>query len=224
MGTHGSVRPQTRQCRLYLLACARRQWNRLPFECRVIVGLGEVYADAPNQEEGLRAEVAPVTERLMNSAGEPGDLRDAYTELAMAEYISADLDVAVREACVAPAEPRELLRPDELRGLAALLYLPFLPDTPPFTFVPEQFHSVRLLHEVYGNPCQFVPFEAQWRTDTVLALARTIYESREFGGMPILADALQDAGCDNDEMLKHCRNPNQRHVRGCWVLDQVLGK
>jgi hypothetical protein len=42
--------------------------------------------------------------------------------------------------------------------------------------------------------------------------------------MPILADALQDAGCDNEDILNHCRDPKQVHVRGCWVVDLVLGK
>ena len=51
-----------------------------------------------------------------------------------------------------------------------------------------------------------------------------MYESRDFGAMPILADALQDAGCDNDDMLNHCRDEQQAHVRGCWVVDLVLGK
>jgi hypothetical protein len=42
--------------------------------------------------------------------------------------------------------------------------------------------------------------------------------------MPILADALQDAGCDNEEVLDHCRAADGVHVRGCWVVDLVLGK
>ncbi|MDY3553595.1 hypothetical protein R5W24_002698 [Gemmata sp. JC717] len=41
--------------------------------------------------------------------------------------------------------------------------------------------------------------------------------------MPILADALQDAGCDNDDILNHCR-ADTVHARGCWVVDAVLGK
>ena len=49
-----------------------------------------------------------------------------------------------------------------------------------------------------------------------------MYGSHEFGAMPILADALQDAGCDNDDILAHCRDANQVHVRGCWVVDLVL--
>jgi hypothetical protein len=51
-----------------------------------------------------------------------------------------------------------------------------------------------------------------------------MYESRDFSAMPILADALQDAGCDNDDILSHCRDTSLTHVRGCWVVDLVLGK
>jgi hypothetical protein len=51
-----------------------------------------------------------------------------------------------------------------------------------------------------------------------------MYESRDFGAMPILADALQDAGCDSNDILNHCRDANATHVRGCWVVDFVLGK
>ena len=51
-----------------------------------------------------------------------------------------------------------------------------------------------------------------------------MYDQREFSAMPILADALQDAGCDNEEVLKHYRNAKQVHVRGCWVVDLVQGK
>jgi hypothetical protein len=51
-----------------------------------------------------------------------------------------------------------------------------------------------------------------------------MYESRDFSAMPILADALQDAGCDSDAILAHCRDVKQVHVRGCWVVDLVLGK
>ncbi|MBM3980916.1 MAG: hypothetical protein FJ304_11635 [Planctomycetes bacterium] len=77
--------------------------------------------------------------------------------------------------------------------------------------------------EVAGNPFRPVAFSPDWRTSTVLALARQMYDAREFGAMPILADALQDAGCDNDDVLNHCREPGD-HVRGCWVCDGVLGK
>jgi len=63
-----------------------------------------------------------------------------------------------------------------------------------------------------------------WRTSTVLSLAQHIYDSRDFSTMPILADALQDEGCDSDDIPNHCRNANGVHVRGCWVVDHILGK
>ncbi|VTT98118.1 Uncharacterized protein OS=Sorangium cellulosum (strain So ce56) GN=sce5710 PE=4 SV=1 [Gemmataceae bacterium] len=80
-----------------------------------------------------------------------------------------------------------------------------------------------LLRDIFGNPFRPVAFDGVWRTSTAVALARGMYESRDFGPMPILADALQDAGCENEEVLGHCRGGGP-HVRGCWVVDLVLGK
>jgi hypothetical protein len=79
------------------------------------------------------------------------------------------------------------------------------------------------LLDIFGNPFRPVTFPPSWRTDIVLTLARQVYESRDFSAMPILADALQDAGCDNDDILNHCRGDGP-HMRGCWVVDLVLGK
>ncbi len=80
------------------------------------------------------------------------------------------------------------------------------------------------IRDIFGNPFRPVAFDPSWRTDTAVSLAKGMYESRDFSAMPILADALQDADCDNDDILDHCRDANQVHVRGCWVVDLVLGK
>jgi hypothetical protein len=80
-----------------------------------------------------------------------------------------------------------------------------------------------LLRDIFGNPFRPVTFSPSWRTDTALSFAQQMYESRDFGAMPILTDALQDAGCDNEDILGHCRGDGP-HVRGCWVVDLVLGK
>jgi hypothetical protein len=89
----------------------------------------------------------------------------------------------------------------------------------------EQLRTMcHLLREIFGNPFHSVVFKKSWWTDTVLSLARQMYDSREFSAIAILADALQDAGCDNDDILTHCRDANQVHIRGCWVLDLILGK
>ncbi|HEY1191823.1 MAG TPA: hypothetical protein VGE74_29600 [Gemmata sp.] len=80
-----------------------------------------------------------------------------------------------------------------------------------------------VLRDIFANPFRPAAFSPEWRTDTAVALAQRMYESRDFGAMPILADALQDAGCENEDILTHCRG-GEPHVRGCWVADLVLGK
>jgi hypothetical protein len=85
-------------------------------------------------------------------------------------------------------------------------------------------YQAALVSDIFGNPFRPVDFSPDWRTDTALTLARQMYESGEFSALPILADALQDAGCDNEPLLAHCRNGGATHVRGCWVVDLVLGK
>jgi hypothetical protein len=80
-----------------------------------------------------------------------------------------------------------------------------------------------LLRDIFGNPFRQRRFDARWRTSDVLGLARAIYDDRAFKRMPILADALMDAGCENEEIIGHCRG-NGPHVRGCWLLDLILEK
>ncbi len=225
MRTLGSTQPQSRQSRLYLLACARKQWARLPSVCRVIVELAEVYADAPRAELAICAAVGPVAEHLMNSAGDPDDLRSAELDLltaSVAGHFGPDLDRARRAARdLDGAGPGPAFTADEWRGVAALLFLAFEPKTPTYPWVPPELHDIELLREVHGNPFRHVPFSPAWRTDTAVTLARQMYEAREFSAMPILADALQDAGCDDEDVLDHCRGGGP-HARGCWVLDRVL--
>lgn len=81
----------------------------------------------------------------------------------------------------------------------------------------------KVLREYFHNPFRPIAFDPSWRTSTAVALAQTMYDSREFGAMPILADALQDAGCEDDAILSHCRGDGP-HVRGCWVVDLILRK
>ena len=66
-------------------------------------------------------------------------------------------------------------------------------------------------------------FERSWLTSTVVGLADAIYADRAFDRLPILADALEEAGCDHPNVPAHCRGPGP-HARGCWVVDLLLGK
>jgi hypothetical protein len=84
-------------------------------------------------------------------------------------------------------------------------------------------HLATLMRDIFGNPFRPVTLNPSWLTSTVLALATGIYDEKAFDRMPILADALQDADCDNEDILNHCRQPGE-HVRGCWVVDLVLDR
>ena len=81
-----------------------------------------------------------------------------------------------------------------------------------------------VLRDIFGNPFRPAALDSAWLTSTVVALAEGIYAEKAFDRMPILADALQDAGCDNDDILNHCRDTSAAHVRGCWVIDLLTGR
>ena len=89
--------------------------------------------------------------------------------------------------------------------------------------MPESDALAGLFRDIFGNPFRPVTAAPRWLTPTAVALARSIYESRTFDRMPILADALEDAWCDDADLLAHCRGDGP-HVRGCWAVDLVLGK
>jgi hypothetical protein len=80
-----------------------------------------------------------------------------------------------------------------------------------------------LLRDIVGNPFRPVTLDPRWLTSTVMNLATEIYTEKTLDRMPILADALVDAGCDDEEIIAHCRDDGP-HVRGCWVLGLLLGK
>ena len=90
----------------------------------------------------------------------------------------------------------------------------------------EDRHQRLLLSEIIGNPFRHISLDPAWlkaNDGAVPKTAQQIYEERAFAFMPFLVDALLDAGCDNEDMLAHCRSAGP-HVRGCWVIDLILGK
>jgi hypothetical protein len=101
-------------------------------------------------------------------------------------------------------------------------------DFPPVAAdcAPEERQQAIVVRELFGNP--FRPFVLEpdwlaWNDGTVRRIAQRIYDERLFHDTPILADALEEAGCTNEDVLAHLRRPNT-HARGCWALDLVLGK
>ncbi|MDY3556401.1 hypothetical protein R5W24_005566 [Gemmata sp. JC717] len=87
----------------------------------------------------------------------------------------------------------------------------------------EELAQAELVRDLFTDRFWFVVPDPVWFTPDVLALANYIYNDHAFEQMPILADALQDAGCESGRVLDHCRGPGP-HARGCWVVDLVLGK
>jgi hypothetical protein len=86
--------------------------------------------------------------------------------------------------------------------------------------------QAQLVREIFPNPFrrhQLESFWLTWNDGTVPKLALAIYQDRAFDRLPILADALEDAGCNNADIIAHCRSAGE-HVRGCWLVDLILGK
>ena len=93
----------------------------------------------------------------------------------------------------------------------------------------ERRHQCALLRDLF-NPFRPVTPEPAWSTPQVVALAQAAYEQRELPAgtldlarLAVVADALEDAGCDQADLLAHLRGPGP-HVRGCWAVDLILGK
>ena len=89
-------------------------------------------------------------------------------------------------------------------------------------------HSVALsfIADILGNPFRPVtinPALLTWHDGLLVWMAKRMYDSHDFTDIPILADALEEAGCTNADILAHCRQPGE-HVRGCWAVDLLLGK
>ena len=198
-----------RKKRLVLCECARRMWSELVVDWwRDVVGIAENYADGTTTAALLSA----ARERVYQCTGIVSHWpREDYQDL---------LDRGIR-----PTEPRTMTTinflllltcPDKsLRGVSTYQgyqHIRERVDNLPF-----------LVRDIVGNPFRPLAFDPAWRTEQTIGIAGKMYDEREFAAMPILADALEEAGCDNADILTHCREPGV-HVRGCWVVDLVLGK
>jgi hypothetical protein len=206
-----------RKARLLMLVCCRRHPQYLvPEAIRAMVELLTAHYADPHRAEpfdGTRA-------------------RKCFTELEehASEYASSTTNGLARGLAfgvIAAAEPVSVKK----RLEETYSYLVFscthdiangFPDQEGFEH--ERKAQADLAREVLGNPFQKLTIKPRWLTENVLLLARRIYREEDFSLMPILADALQDAGCDSEAMLSHCRDPRAPHVRGCWLLDRLIHK
>jgi hypothetical protein len=207
---------KTRQVRLFWCACLRRCWNHVdPFVTRLV---GLVEDDPWGEGRELSAELEGVREQLRGDEHQLGG-RYHHDYWALGVFIDPPPESLLALVSWTAA------RVAESAGLASGLQ----PGSSAWrrrcddAETAEKQWQCWLIREVFGNPFQPVRAKPEWLTSDVLLLARGIYEEKAFDRMPILADALQDAGCDNVNVLDHCREPRE-HVRGCWVVDLLLGK
>jgi hypothetical protein len=218
-----------RKVRLFAVACCRR----IPAlnshaTLAAVTDTVERFADRLATEEELRSAHLGA-DGIYDRAGETADDCESAEGLSENTVRWQAIHCAARAAYWAslPGELRTEI--DHVPGLAdaavglALAGRDYEYDQVEAHAREERAVQAALFRDVFGNPFRPVDFSPSWRTDTAVSLARQLYDSRDFSAMPILADALEDAGCDSDEALSHCRGEGP-HVRGCWVVDLVLGK
>ncbi len=92
-----------------------------------------------------------------------------------------------------------------------------------YEVLPDPTPICDMLRDIFECPMHTTPFKQTWRSEDAQRIAQEIYETQEYTQMPILADALEEAGCSESRVLDHCRN-GQQHWKGCWVIDGVLEK
>lgn len=207
-----STEQQTRESKLYLLGCARLAWDRLPWVGRKLLEIAERLVDHESIQAAIRSAARELAEELTNCRGEAEDL-------AAIERRLLDLDDSLGRRF--ELEPK--IEPDAWATLAHLIYYPFAGTTPHYRRIAKEDHCIELLRDVFPNPFRDAQIRPEWRDRTVTGIARGMYASRDFSPLPLLADALQDAGCANDHVLDHCRSPGP-HIRGCWVVEGILRK
>jgi hypothetical protein len=194
----GHVAWTERKARLFCVACARRVYHLFPDPAwgTILVGC-ERFADGHTSDEEHAGVDGPLCHSL-------DILQEARADGASARCHAAE---AVVSAAIMPCEDFTVI--DAVTELLGQ---------------PERGPICGLVRDIVGNPFRPVAVESDWRTTTVVALARGIYADRAFDRLPVLADALEDAGCTNADLLGHCRDPALTHVRGCWAVDLILGK
>jgi len=245
--------PNDRRMMLFAVACCREMWPRLPrpeglpgldwaegtslrgvewaerhadrpadpstdlgrlsysLEAAVLHWQSVVYAEEEKREKSLRGQIEDTDDWSDHDLRRVTGRVDSSPRLGPPLFTEAELD----ELCVPWSMVAELAY-----RLPALVRTPCLAA---LEWVDGGLLSPDLLRDIIGNPFRRVTADLRWLTSTAVVLARSIYEERAFDRLPILADALEEAGCDNPDVLAHCRGDGP-HVRGCWAVDLVLGK
>jgi hypothetical protein len=193
-----------RKLRLFACGCCRRVWKDLSLKpVRQAVEAAEQFANETLTAQELQHKHAKGVLAFTKTFPRNFAKMQEDSSYAIKMYRMA---LAVNVAHDPPFQISQLDRLDKDEFLKAL--------------------SPSLLRCVVGNPFRPLTADSKWLTwkdGTVVQLAQVIYDECAFDRLPILADALEEAGCTNTDILNHCRQPGE-HVRGCWVIDLLLGK
>jgi hypothetical protein len=203
-----------RKVRLFGVTCCRRLDDMIGDERgHHAVELGERYADRGVTDEelehanrGLWDAIMTVGEEVFRSIRAVSTTSDHVNRWPEPAIVSWATYMA--SWCAAQAGDRE--RDDDSNVIS--------PN--------EQAAQAALFRDIFGNPFRSAavdPAWLAWQGGTVPAIARRVYDERAFHDLPILADALEDAGCADADLLAHCRGGGP-HVRGCWSVDVILGR
>jgi len=199
-----SVVGSWRKFRLFAVACCKRMVQTVPVPEGSLraVELAERYADGNTSSLAVHVPWEPCSSAAWHACLNCLETDDP---VELADCASGNSSWAVAESGQVP--PHHNARGPVFKARLAA----------------EQTVQASLVCCIFGNPFRPVAFAPSWRSETAVSLAAGIYEERTFDRLPILADALEEAGCDNADVLNHLRGPGP-HARGCWVVDGVLGK
>jgi hypothetical protein len=203
-----------RKLRLFACACCRGIWHLLADErTRKLIELIELEVDGlarADDRDAARGEAGAIAASSTwdYMTGAPADQMVtgallSESALGMASNVAGWARQAVKDARAEGERTKDARRKRSHDG--------------------EGSHQCSLLRDIFANPFRPASIDPSWQTPAVVDLAKSIYDERAFDRMPILGDALEEAGSANAEILAHCREPGE-HVRGCWVVDALLGK
>ncbi|MGF1581071.1 MAG: hypothetical protein ACFCD0_17030 [Gemmataceae bacterium] len=204
---HVRTKMSHRKLRLFAVACCRRTEQLfLDERCDTAVEVAELFADGLATQDERKQAAEGVRACRQGLSG----LDESYRAVRAAHLAASFLCAAF------PFESAQ----------AALTFCPraigFMSEDYLTTQRQEEELHCQLLRDIAGNPFQKIRLDRTWLTSDTTLLAHAIYQRKRFGDLPILADALEEAGCTHEGLLAHCRE-NQTHVRGCWVIDLLLG-
>jgi hypothetical protein len=200
-----------RKLRLFACACCRHVWDLLTApDSRRAVEEAERYADGQISAKEL------AFAKVLAGAAAPRTARAAWAAYWTTSPRAA---VSVWDASVAASEAVTTAAARAAKAAGTDANAAWIRARDQAT--REQAH---LLRDIFGDlfhPATADPAWLAWHGGTVGKIARTIYDERRFGDLPVLADALEEAGCGSAALLGHCRRPGE-HVRGCWAVDALL--